>query len=166
MLATDSSDGDSCRFDVVDPRSSEAVAALQSYFAELAERFDDGFNPGDSIVSDAAHFDPPAGVFVLARCTVDSITMGCGAVQVLPDGAAEIKRMWISPLQRGAGLGKRMLHELEEHALELGSGIIRLDTNDALTEAVKMYRSNGYAEIERYNDNPYAKHWFEKVPCG
>ena len=25
-----------------------------------------------------------------------------------------------------------------------------------------MYLSAGYVEIPRYNDNPYANHWFEK----
>ena len=26
-----------------------------------------------------------------------------------------------------------------------------------------MYRALGYHDIERYNDNPYAHHWFEKL---
>jgi len=25
-----------------------------------------------------------------------------------------------------------------------------------------MYRAHGYEEIARYNDDPYANHWFEK----
>jgi hypothetical protein len=25
-----------------------------------------------------------------------------------------------------------------------------------------MYRRQGYREIARYNDNPYAHHWFER----
>lgn len=164
MLPTDSSDGDTHEFNVVDPRSGPAATALEAYFAELAERFEGGFDAGDTIVADAYNFEPPSGVFVLALRTSDGAVMGCGAVQVLADGAAEIKRMWISPNGRGAGLGKRMLHELETHASELGNGTIRLDTNDVLTEAIKMYLSNGYVEIESYNDNPYAKCWFEKGP--
>ena len=28
-----------------------------------------------------------------------------------------------------------------------------------------MYRARGYVEIPRYNDDPYATHWFEK-PLG
>jgi hypothetical protein len=31
-----------------------------------------------------------------------------------------------------------------------------------LDEARAMYLGAGYAEITRYNDNPYANHWFEK----
>ena len=33
----------------------------------------------------------------------------------------------------------------------------------SLTEAIKLYHDNGYREVERFNDEPYADHWFEKV---
>ena len=39
---------------------------------------------------------------------------------------------------------------------------MRLYTNRSLDEAKAMYRANGYREIARYNDDPYANHWFEK----
>jgi hypothetical protein len=38
-----------------------------------------------------------------------------------------------------------------------------LDTNEVLTEAVAMYERAGYHRVERYNDNPYAHHWFAKA---
>ena len=39
---------------------------------------------------------------------------------------------------------------------------VRLETNRTLREAIALYRSAGYAEIERFNAEPYAHHWFEK----
>jgi hypothetical protein len=39
---------------------------------------------------------------------------------------------------------------------------VRLETNRTLTEAVAMYRAAGYVEVEPFNDEPYAHHWFEK----
>jgi hypothetical protein len=51
---------------------------------------------------------------------------------------------------------------LEEQAVELGHRRVRLYTNRSLGEAKAMYRSRGYEEIPRYNDDPYANHWFEK----
>ena len=39
---------------------------------------------------------------------------------------------------------------------------MRLDTNRVLTEAITMYRAEGYREIPAFNGNPYAHHWFEK----
>jgi ribosomal protein S18 acetylase RimI-like enzyme len=67
--------------------------------------------------------------------------------------------MWVSPSVRGLGLGRRLLGELEQR---IGAGLVRLDTNGALTEAIAMYRSSGYVEIPRYNDEVHAQHWFEK----
>ena len=40
--------------------------------------------------------------------------------------------------------------------------MLRLETNRALTEAVALYRSSGYHEVDAFNDEPYADHWFEK----
>jgi hypothetical protein len=55
-----------------------------------------------------------------------------------------------------------MLDALEREAAALGHGSVRLYTNRALTEAKALYRARGYVEIPRYNDDPYANHWFEK----
>ncbi len=88
--------------------------------------------------------------------------MGCGGVQRLDPDTAEIKRMWIHPDWRGAGLGSRLLRHLEERAAGLGHRRVRLDTNGTLTEAIGMYGRAGYRPTERYNDNPYAQAWFEK----
>jgi ribosomal protein S18 acetylase RimI-like enzyme len=74
----------------------------------------------------------------------------------------ELKRMWVAPEARRIGLGRRLLRELETHAAGHGSGVIRLDSNGALGEAIAMYRASGYQEIAAFNDEPYADHWFEK----
>ena len=44
----------------------------------------------------------------------------------------------------------------------MGHGVVRLDTNGTLVEAIAMYERAGYRPIERYNDNPYAQAFFEK----
>ena len=44
----------------------------------------------------------------------------------------------------------------------LGCATLVLDTNESLDEAIAMYERAGYSRIERYNDNPYAHHWFGK----
>ena len=83
-------------------------------------------------------------------------------LQRIDEQIGEIKRMWIHPDWRGLGLGRRLLARLEAVAGELGRTRIVLDTNEALTEAIAMYRRAGYHSIERYSDNPYAHHWFAK----
>ena len=88
---------------------------------------------------------------------------GCGGLQQVDAATAEIKRMWIDPTRRGLGLGRRLLAHLEDVARERGYRRVVLDTNGALVEAIAMYRRAGYEAIERYNDNPYAQHWFAKA---
>ena len=146
--------------DRVDPLDEEAIASLQRYFDELDERFDTGFDAGDSITADADSYRPPNGAFVLGRHGDEA--MACGAVHRFAPDVAEIKRMWVSSDWRRVGLGRRVLEHLEHEGRSLGCTTVRLDTNSVLTEAIAMYRSAGYQPIERYNDNPFARCWFEK----
>jgi DNA-binding MarR family transcriptional regulator/GNAT superfamily N-acetyltransferase len=148
------------RFSVVDPLASDAQWCLQRYFAELAARFDDGFDQARSIPADAEQLRSPAGLLLLAYARERAV--GCGALKFHPKAPAELKRMWIDPEWRGVGLGARLLAELERHARDTGARVIRLETNHVLAEAIALYRGAGYAEVPKFNDEPYAHHWFEK----
>jgi GNAT superfamily N-acetyltransferase len=88
--------------------------------------------------------------------------VGCGALHWFDDTTAEVKRMWIDSKVRGIGLGRRTLGYLEDEARRAGCTRIVLDTNEALVEAIAMYRALGYRDVEPYNENPDAHHWFEK----
>ena len=70
--------------------------------------------------------------------------------------------MWVAATARGLGIGRRLLAELEARAAQSASTIVRLETNETLTEAIALYRSAGYKEVAPFNDEPYAHHWFEK----
>ena len=153
-------ESDDVGFDVVDARSRDAVGAIQSYFAEIDQRFPGGFDAGDAITADAVLFDPPTGAFIVVRAS--GVVVGCGGVLTIGVGVGEIKRMWIHPHHRGRGLASRLLASLEVRCLAIGNPIVRLDTNAVLTDAIRMYERSGYHAIERYNDNPYAQCWFEK----
>ena len=97
-------------------------------------------------------------MFIVARLRGEPI--GCGALKTATP--PEIKRMWVAPEARGLGVGRRILAELERHALAQGASAIRLETNRVLGEAQQLYRSSGYVEVEPFNDEPYAHHWFTK----
>ena len=144
-----------------DPASVDAQACLAQYFAEIDNRFRGGFDPRKSGTTDLTGFRAPHGCLLIARLFGEPI--GCGALRTLTPRVGEIKRMWISPRARGLGLGLRLLAELEGVAQKRKMRAIRLDTNKSLREALHLYRSSGYREIERFNDNPYAHHWFEKA---
>jgi DNA-binding MarR family transcriptional regulator/GNAT superfamily N-acetyltransferase len=148
------------RVAVVDPGDPGARYCVRSYFAELAQRFDSGFNPDRSISAEDDELTPPAGLLLVATLHGDPI--GCGALKFHRRAPTELKRMWVSPAARGLGLGRRLLAELEARAAASGARTVRLETNRALTEAIELYRSAGYREVEAFNDEPYAHHWFEK----
>lgn len=143
-----------------DPRDPAARACLRAYVAELAARFEDGFDPARSISAADHEMTPPAGLFLVA--TLHGEPAGCGALKFHPGAPAEVKRMWVAPSARGLGLGRRLLAELEARAAGRGVRVLRLETNGTLTEAVSLYRSAGYRGVAAFSDEPYAHHWFEK----
>jgi len=142
----------------VHPADPTAVSAVQHYFRELHARFPTGFDPGDP--ADHESMAPGSGAFVVA--TSDGEPVACGGVQALGPRTGEIKRMWVDPGWRGAGLGARLLRHLEQVTVDLGYPEVKLDTNASLVEAIAMYERAGYRRTARYNDNPYAQAWFVK----
>jgi DNA-binding MarR family transcriptional regulator/GNAT superfamily N-acetyltransferase len=146
--------------DAVDPAHRHAQHCLHAYFAELDRRFETGFDPAHTRAIEVEDMRPPAGVFVMAALRGEPV--GCGALRFHAGEPTELKRMWVAPSARGLGVGRRLLTDLEHRAAAAGSHTIHLDTNQALTEAIAMYRSAGYREVGAFNAEPYADHWFEK----
>jgi DNA-binding MarR family transcriptional regulator/GNAT superfamily N-acetyltransferase len=144
----------------VDPTGYRAQYCLREYFAELDRRFDTGFDPDATLPADPAEMRPPAGTFLVGMLRGEPVC--CGALKFHGRAPADVKRMWVSPAVRGLGVGRRLLAELERRAAEHGCGVVRLETNRALVEAIAMYRSSGYREVAAFNDEPYGDHWFEK----
>ena len=143
-----------------DPRDSGARSCLQAYFGEIGGRFDGGFDPARSLISDD-EMTPPAGLFLVASLHGEPV--GCGGIRFHDGAPAYIKRMWVSPAVRGLGLGRRLLAELEARAVSRHASAVQLETNRTLSEAIAMYRSAGYQEVTAFNDEPYAHHWFCKT---
>lgn len=144
----------------VDPGSRDARVCVQEYFDELGRRFDTGFDPALSISAGLDELRAPAGLFLVA--TLRGAPVGCGALKLHGAEPAELKRMWVAEHVRGLGVGRRLLAELERRARAQGARVLRLETNKSLVEAIALYRSSGYEEVPRFNDEPYAHHWFEK----
>ncbi len=146
--------------EIHDPKSRMAQACLAHYYHELAERFDDGFDPDESISAAPEDLVPPSGYFLVAE--LHGRAIGCGALKCHA-GYGEVKRMWVAASTRGLGLGRRILARLEEVARQQALPGLRLETNRALVEAQALYRSSGYREVAPFNDERYAHHWFEKT---
>ena len=142
------------------PTTPDARWCFDQYFAELNSRFDEGFDPGLSISAHPEELTPPSGLLIVGR--LQGRPVGCGALKFHKKEPAELKRMWIADSARGLGVGRRLLAELERHARKAGVKVLRLETNRSLYEAISLYRRSGYVEVEAFNAEPYAHHWFEK----
>ena len=140
--------------------SADARRCLDAYFAELAERFEGGYDAGKDDSARAAEMTPPSGFFVVARLHGEAV--GCGGLKRTDKATGEIKRVWTAPSARGIGVARRVLRTLESAARDMGLRTLRLGTNRALAEAHALYRKEGFREIGRFNDNPYEHHWFQK----
>ena len=150
------------RIDVqqMDPQSAEARYCLGEYYGELARRFAQGFDVARSRDPDAADMRAPRGAFLVAIS--DGLPIGCVGLKGTGGELAEIKRLWVAPSARGLRLGRRLMDAAESSARELGITLLRLDTNSALPEAGQLYRTSGWREIARFNDDPYPDLFFEK----
>ena len=136
-----------------DPRRPDAREALRQYLEEIARRID-GIAVDPSLADEVDDFAAPRGVFLLVYQGDEVV--GCGAVRTITPSVGELNRMWIRPDNRRRGLGDRLLAELVEQSRALGHETLRLDTNNALTQALTLYRKHGFEPVERFNDNPDA----------
>jgi ribosomal protein S18 acetylase RimI-like enzyme len=112
---------------------------FQSFEKELAEL------PGK--------YAPPEGRLLLA--VVNGKVAGCVALRKIGEGTCEIKRLYLRPEFRGLGLGRQLAETIIREAKEIGYERMRLDTlPPKMDDAIKLYRSLRFKEIEPYYNNP------------
>ena len=113
--------------------------------AELVERY--GQLDDSELGLTAAMFEPPGGIFLVAR-SEDALrpVAGVGVRSVGP-ALGEVKRLWVDPDLRGHGLGRRLMGALEDAARTLGLTALQLGTGDRQPEAVRLYESAGWVRL-------------------
>lgn len=130
----------------------DAVRLNDLVQAEYVARYGDG----DLTLMDAAHFEPPQGLYLLVYDAGGTPVASGGwrAQDASPegfgDGDAEIKRMFVVPDARGRGLARRLLAELEASAASAGRTRMVLETGLKQPEAIALYESSGYAPVPRF----------------
>ena len=99
-------------------------------------------------------------------CLLDeNKTIGTIAIRMIDDANAivELKRMFVLPEYQGKGYGRLLLEHAVKYARAQQYRKIYLDTRKQFSVAQHLYRSVGFQETNRYNDNEHAELYFELV---
>jgi ribosomal protein S18 acetylase RimI-like enzyme len=97
-------------------------------------------------------YAPPRGALFLAE--KGKTALGCVALRPLDPPICEMKRLYVRPEGRGAGLGRRLAVHVIGEGRRLGYARMRLDTLPSMSEAIGLYRGLGFGEIAAYRFNP------------
>jgi putative acetyltransferase len=129
--------------------SREAHELIMALNAELSHLYPE---PGaNHFRLDVQEVMPGRGAFLIAR-TEQRVAVGCGALRRVDSQTAEIKRMYVSPRHRGAGVGRAIVEKCEQVARELGVSRIVLETGERQPEALTLYAHCGFARIPAFGE--------------
>ena len=132
----------------VDISSSEARTLIDALNAELSSRYPEpGANHFRLDADEVAH---DRGAFLIASKAGKPV--GCGAVRRIEEGTGEIKRMYVSPEERGRGIGRALLIALEGEARALGIVRLVLETGDRQPEAIALYERAGFSRVAPFGE--------------
>lgn len=137
---------------VSDPAGyAAALALIQAYIASLD--MDLAFQDVDTELADLpGSYGPPGGCLLLAW--VDGRPAGCVGVRPFAGDICELKRLYVSPAQRGLNLGVRLCKGAIAQARRLGYRAMRLDTLPSQQAAHALYSRLGFRPIPPYRGNP------------
>lgn len=127
-----------------DSTNTDFIELVKLLDADLAIRdgddhpFYDQFNKIDSIK------------YVVVAYDENKRAVGCGAIKQFETGIMEVKRMFVPLEERGKGIAKEILLELESWAKELGNKKCILETGIKQPEAISLYKKNGYRFMDNY----------------
>jgi putative acetyltransferase len=140
---------------IIEAVTAEHIGQARNLFEEYARSLDfqlsfqDFQTELDNLPGDYA---PPDGCLLLAF--YDNKIAGCVAMRKLAKHISELKRMYVKPVFRGKSLGRKLAEAIISKARQIGYRKMRLDTIDIMTEAINLYRSLGFKEVEKYRYNP------------
>lgn len=153
--------GGDLEFRHVPADTGDAAAMVSAMVAEMRDLYDGlDLDGPDMPKAGPAELGPPHGTFLVGYR--DGLPVCGGGLKRLPDGTCEIKRMYVAPEARRAGVARALLAALEDAARGLGYRVARLDTGSRQPHAQAFYESSGYRRVGNFNDNPAAAFHGEK----
>jgi putative acetyltransferase len=93
-------------------------------------------------------FLTPGSVYWLAEAE-GKLAGGCGIYPTpgLPDGCAELVKLYLLSEYRGRGIGRTLMEKCFESARQLGYSQLYLESLPELQKAVSMYLKSGFVHI-------------------
>ena len=127
-----------------DSNSQDFLDLVQQLDADLAQRY------GTTQLS-YNKYNKIQNIDTIVIAYINNIAVGCGCFKPFDEQSIEIKRMYVKPKNRGTGISKKILFELEKWAAELGFSESILETGVKQHEAIGLYNKNGYHRIDNYD---------------
>jgi GNAT superfamily N-acetyltransferase len=134
------------------PQDRERVIGLfREYAASLG--FDLCFQDFETeLTTLPGKYAPPDGRLLLAWN--DDHAVGCVALRPIDRERCEMKRLYVQPVMRGTGLGRRLAERICDEARAAGYRQICLDTLPSMQAAVGVYTGLGFTPVDPYVFNP------------
>lgn len=80
----------------------------------------------------------------------------CAALHAIDGTISEMKRLYVRPAFRGHAIGRALAEHLIAIARDRGFTAMRLDTLPSMQDAMRLYESLGFRDIDAYRFNPIA----------
>jgi GNAT superfamily N-acetyltransferase len=145
------------------PDTPDAVTLIEELEALLAPQYPRESRHGLSVerlIAESVAF------FVLRH---DGQAAGCGGIKLIGTEYGELKRMYVRPVFRGRGLGKRLIDRLAACACEQRVPLLRLETGIHQHDAIGLYERAGFYPIPPFGDyrpDPLSLFLEKPLDCG
>src|SRR6478672_437676 len=137
------------------PGDEEAFRILNEAWITKYFRLED--KDRETLEDPHSHILSPGGqIFMAVR---DDQRIGCCGLIALKDGSMEVAKMAVAESERGQGIGRKLLDCAIEYARIHAIPRLYLETNSALSNAIRLYESAGFERLpaERIQPSPYAR---------
>lgn len=119
------------------------VAIVRETLAEFGLRFGEGSATDDAVLNLPRSYEELGGAFWVAAEAQTGEIGTCGVAPVAK-GVFELRKMYLRPAARGAGVGQKLLDACVAWTRAHGGSRVVLDTTEAMTRAISFYERNGF----------------------
>ena len=131
--------------EITDPEVAALLDALTSELAVAGYTAEQTFGyTADQLQTASVH---------LVGARADGQLAGIGGLELQDGDVGELKRFFVTPEHRGAGIADAVLDALLDYARAQEVAVVRLETGDKQHAAIAFYRRRGFVEIPPFG--PY-----------